>query len=135
MDEVNEKIVMQSEADSHENALSGKSRKAVEIISLIWQWIYVFRKVLLSIPVLYGIVRLSMYNAKHLNSTVGFFLQSDGAFLMNISRGAAVFAPLVLTTGCLVMMFMSRKSLYAWSISIFSLLLPVIILFSNQFPA
>lgn len=129
MDEINEEVVLP------ENTSSGSANRLLEIIRLIWQWIYFLRKVLLSIPVLYGIIRLSAYNAKHLNPTVGLLLQADGEFLMNISRSTAVFAPVAITVGCLVMMFMSRKSLYAWSISVFSLLLPVIILFSNLFPA
>lgn len=129
MDEINEEVVLP------ENTSSGSANRLLEIIRLIWQWIYFLRKVLLSIPVLYGIIRLSVYNAKHLNPTVGLLLQADGEFLMNISRSTAVFAPVAITVGCLVMMFMSRKSLYAWSISVFSLLLPVIILFSNLFPA
>lgn len=135
MDEINDEVTMQDDEVVSENMPSRKVTRTFEVIKFIWQWVYALRKVLLSIPVLYGIIRLSVYNSKHLGSSVGLFLQSDGAFLMNISKGMAVFAPLALTACCLAMMFMSRKSLYAWSISIFSLLLPVIILISNQFPA
>lgn len=135
MDEINDEVTIQDDEVVSENIPSRKVTRTFEVIKFIWQWLYALRKVLLSIPVLYGIIRLSVYNFKHLGSSVGLFLQSDGAFLMNISKGMAVFAPLALTACCLAMMFMSRKSLYAWSISIFSLLLPVIILVSNQFPA
>lgn len=135
MDEINDEVTIQDDEVVSENIPSRKVTRTFEVIKFIWQWLYALRKVLLSIPVLYGIIRLSLYNSKHLGSSVGLFLQSDGAFLMNISKGMAVFAPLALTACCLAMMFMSRKSLYAWSISIFSLLLPVIILISNQFPA
>lgn len=135
MDEINDEVTIQDDEVVSENIPSRKVTRTFEVIKFIWQWLYALRKVLLSIPVLYGIIRLSVYNSKHLGSSVGLFLQSDGAFLMNISKGMAVFAPLALTACCLAMMFMSRKSLYAWSISIFSLLLPVIILISNQFPA
>lgn len=135
MDEINDEVTMQDDEVVSENMPSRKVTRTFEVIKFIWQWVYALRKVLLSIPVLYGIIRLSVYNSKHLGNSVGLFLQSDGAFLMNISKGMAVFAPLALTACCLAMMFMSRKSLYAWSISIFSLLLPVIILISNQFPA
>lgn len=135
MDEINDEVTIQDDEVVSENIPSRKVTRTFEVIKSIWQWLYALRKILLSIPVLYGIIRLSVYNSKHLGSSVGLFLQSDGAFLMNISKGMAVFAPLALTACCLAMMFMSRKSLYAWSISIFSLLLPVIILISNQFPA
>lgn len=135
MDEINDEVTIQDDEVVSENIPSRKVTRTFEVIKFIWQWLYALRKILLSIPVLYGIIRLSVYNSKHLGSSVGLFLQSDGAFLMNISKGMAVFAPLALTACCLAMMFMSRKSLYAWSISVFSLLLPVIILISNQFPA
>lgn len=135
MDEINEEVTMHDEITESEKMPSRKLTRTFEVIKYIWQWVYALRKILLSIPVLFGMIRLSVYNAKHLDSTVGLFLQPDGAFLMNISRGMAVFAPLALTLCCLAMMFMSRKALYAWSISIFSLLLPIVILISNQFPA
>lgn len=135
MDEINDEVTIQDDEVVSENIPSRKVTRTFEVIKFIWQWLYALRKILLSIPVLYGIIRLSVYNSKHLGSSVGLFLQSDGVFLMNISKGMAVFAPLALTACCLAMMFMSRKSLYAWSISVFSLLLPVIILISNQFPA
>ena len=45
------------------------------------------------------------------------------------------FGPLALTGGCLAMMFLSRKAMYAWAVSIFSLALPVLLLISNVYPA
>ena len=54
---------------------------------------------------------------------------------MHISRYLAVVGPLALTGGCLAMMFLSRKALYAWAVSVFSLALPVLLVVSNLYPA
>ena len=66
---------------------------------------------------------------------VGIFLQNNGNFLRMIDRGTAVVFPLLVTLGCLVLMMFSRKAMYTWAISIFSLALPLLILLSNTFPA
>lgn len=102
---------------------------------MIIKWLYIFRKVFLAIPVVYAALRLAAYNMVNLPETVGLNLQANGEFAMEIARSMAVMGPLALTGGCLVMMFLSRKSLYAWSISIFTLALPVLLLVSNLYPA
>ena len=43
-------------------------------------------------------------------------------------------APLVVTGVCLVMMWLSRRTIYPWIISIFSLVLPILIWITNVFP-
>ena len=47
----------------------------------------------------------------------------------------AVMAPLIVTGVCLVMMWLSRRTIYPWIISIFSLVLPWLIWITNVFPA
>jgi hypothetical protein len=42
---------------------------------------------------------------------------------------------MVITVGCLVMMFFSRKTIYPWIISLMSLLLPLLLIVTNTFPA
>lgn len=113
-----------------------KSRTSFgKIVGLLITWLYHLRKVFLAIPVVYYALKLAAYNTAHLPETVGFNLQADGSFAMELARSAAVMGPLVLTCGCLVMMFLSRKSLYAWAISVFTLALPVLLLVSNVYPA
>ena len=46
-----------------------------------------------------------------------------------------VLIPLVITAVCLLLMFVSRRILTPWLVSMFSLALPVIILLLNIFPA
>ena len=59
------------------------------------------------------------------------FVMSNGAFAMTISRELAVTGPLVVTIACLVLMLTSRKVLYPWAVSVFTLILPVVLLVSN----
>ena len=96
---------------------------------------YRARKVIMDLPVAYYAFRIAFYNSVHLPSEVGIFLQNNGNFLRMIDRGTAVVVPLAVTFGCLALMMFSRKAMYAWAISIFSLALPLLILFSNIYPA
>ena len=66
---------------------------------------------------------------------VGINLQSSGAFEQMITRDMAVMGPLGLTAACLLLMFCSRKAMYPWAISMFTLVLPILILFTNIYPA
>lgn len=93
------------------------------------------RKIVMAIPVVFYALKIAAYNQQHLPAEVGLFLQNNGNFLRMIDRGSAVFWPLVVTGACLVLMLFSRKALYAWAISIFSLALPLLILISNIYPA
>lgn len=105
------------------------------IIAFIVMLIYRLRKVLLAIPVVYYALKLAAHNMSKLPEQVGINLQSTGEFAMMISREMAVMGPLVLTAACLVLMFASRKALYPWVISIFTLAMPVLVLISNLYPA
>ena len=71
---------------------------------------------------------------KHLPEEVGINLLANGEYQYLISRGLAVMAPLVLTAACLLMVFFSRRTVYPWIISIFSLVLPLLLWFTNVFP-
>lgn len=97
--------------------------------------LYLLRKVFLAIPVLYLTVKLALYNQANLPDTVGLLLQADGSFMMEFSRTAAVLGSAGITVFCLVMMLLSRKALYSWAISIFTLALPVLLLVSNIYPS
>jgi hypothetical protein len=66
---------------------------------------------------------------------VGLDLQTTGEFAKVISRQTAVTMPLMLTGACLVLMCFSRKTLYPWLISVFSLVIPVLLLITNLYPA
>ena len=105
------------------------------VVGIIVTWLYRLRKPVLAAPVVYYALKLAGYNSAHLPELVGLNLQSTGEFAMTISWHLAVVGPLAVTGGCLAMMFLSRKAMYAWAISIFTLALPVLLLVSNLYPA
>ena len=108
--------------------------KVKKVTGIIIMCIYHLRAVFLAIPVAYYALKLAAYNMKHLPEEVGINLLSSGEFAATISRELAVMGPLVVTAACIVLMFASRKALYPWAVSIFTLVLPVLLLISNQYP-
>ena len=109
--------------------------KIKRVIGILVMLIYRLRSVFLAIPVVWYALKLAAYNSKHLPEEVGLNLLSTGDFAMTISRELAVMGPLAVTAACLVLMVTSRKALYPWAVSIFTLILPVLILVSNLYPA
>ena len=100
-----------------------------------YQVIMRFRKILISIPVVYGALKLAVYNRDHLGSEVGLLLQENGSYAYTVARDTAIMGPLAVTAVCLLLMFCSRRTLYPWLISMFSLVLPLLILITNIFPS
>ena len=86
-------------------------------------------------PVVYYAIKLARYNSVNLPKVVGINLQSNGAFAQTLTRQMAVMGPLGVTAACLLLMFLSRKAMYPWAISIFSLAIPILLLLSNRYPA
>lgn len=120
-------------------AENGYSRSAFQkiwdVIRILCLAVYRLRSVFLAIPVILVALRLAAYNSEHLPLLVGLNLQTTGEFAKTISRQTAVTFPLFLTGGCLVLTFLSKKSLYPWLISIFSLAIPIMLLITNMYPA
>ena len=109
--------------------------KFLEVTRIVCTVIYRLRAVFLSIPVIIAALRLAAYNSDHLPLLVGLNLQTTGEFAKVISRQTAVTVPLLITGGCLVLTLFSRKVLYPWLISVFSLAIPVLLLITNTYPA
>lgn len=129
-----------------QNAAAGQNRSGMEkfktlvakanrVINLIGVWLFRLRKLVMAAPVAYFAVKLAKYNMDHLPEEVGINLQSSGEFAQTVSRNFAVLGPFVLTAACLLMMFCSRKAMYPWAISVFTLALPLLLLLSNLYPA
>lgn len=100
----------------------------------IYRWIYRLRSILLALPVIVTSVVLAVYSNAKLPEYVGLNMQASGEYAMVISRSVAVMGPLALTVLCLLLMFCSKKVLYPWLISVFSLALPLLFLFTSTFP-
>ena len=109
-------------------------QKVKEVLSLIGRILFRLRKVFMAIPVIYFAMKLGAYNMEHLPEMVGLNLQSNGTYAQMISRTAAVNGCLTVTYVCLGLMLFSRKTIYPWIISIFTLILPIFLLLTNQYP-
>ena len=109
-------------------------QKKNEALKSILSLIYRLRSVILAIPVAVGAVVLAIYNNARLPEEVGINIQASGEYAEVISRNVAVLGPLAVTAVCLLMVFLSRKVLYPWLISLFSLILPILIYITNIFP-
>ena len=121
------------------NDLIGPVRPVLQKVgSVIYQiglWVYRLRAIILAIPVIIWALQLARINYELLPDLVGLSLQSSGEFTYLIAKEVAVYGPLALTALCLLMVALSKKTIYPWIISIFSLALPLIILLTNVFPA
>ena len=107
----------------------------VNFFKIVGSYLFSIRKPIMAVPVVLAALRLAQYNATKLPEQVGLDLQATGEYAFMISRNAAVLGPLAVTALCLVLMFLSRRTVYPWVISIFSLVLPVLIFVTNAFPA
>lgn len=114
------------------NALARDVGKA---FSVIWKYVYRLRKVFLAIPVGAAAVMLALYNESKLPEVVGLGLQISGDYTYQVTRELAVLGPVALTALCLLLVFISRRTLTPWLVSVFTLALPLVILITNIFPA
>ena len=120
-----------SKKDQLRKALAN-TNSLIDFIGLV---LFRLRKLVLTVPVVYMAMKLARYNLEHLPEEVGINIQSTGEFTHMIARDAAVMGPLGLTAACLLLMFCSRKAMYPWAISVFTLVLPILILVTNLYPA
>ncbi len=129
---------VQKETDSKKTGMEAVKAGIVKfnyVINLIGKWLYHLRKLVMAAPVVYYALKLASYNNAHLPEQVGLNLQATGEFAQYISRNMAVMGPLALTGACLLLMFCSRKAMYSWAISVFTLTLPLLLLLSNAYPS
>ena len=110
-------------------------KKIGSVLASVGKWVYRLRGFFMAIPVVLASLYLATQNMVRLPEEVGINLLANGQYEYLISRGLAVMGPLVITGVCLVMMFLSRRTIYPWLISIFSLVLPWLIWITNVFPA
>ena len=131
----NEEKAAEEKIEKEQPKRAGAAKQVLHVFAVIGSWIYKLRSVVLAIPVVAAAFLLAKENMEKLPEFVGINMQTTGEFAMMIERDVAVFVPLIVTAGCLLMMFISRKVLYPWLISIFSLILPLLLWFTNIFPA
>lgn len=107
-------------------------QKAGFVLKLTAKWAYKLRSLVLSIPVFVCAGALAIRNARLLPDLVGINMLANGEYQWFISRGAAVLIPFGVTAVCLLLMLCSKKILYPWLISLFSLVLPLVVWLTNS---
>lgn len=111
-----------------------REKSTWQTLRSVGKWVYRLRSVILSIPVAIAAVILAIHNQANLPDMVGLNIQASGEYAEVISKGVAVMGPLAVTAVCLLLMFCSRRVVYPWLISVFSLALPLVLYFTNIFP-
>lgn len=100
-----------------------------------WRWSLELRKVILAAPVVILMMAIANECRKRLPEVVGLTLQINGSFGRMVDRDKAIMATTAITGLCLLFMFLSRKTIYPWLVSLMSLLLPIVLILINTFPA
>ena len=126
--------VVEEDMLSPEEVPATKMGQVGRVFRLTGLWLYRLRKVFMAAPVVFFAIRLANYNAANLPEQVGINLQASGEFARMIDRSAAVYGPLGITAVCLVLMFCSRKAFHPWIISIFTLVVPIVLMLTNLYP-
>lgn len=109
--------------------------KFFRVLAGIGRVLYKLRSIFLSIPVVLAAVSLAIRNMSLLPESVGINLLANGEYQWMVAKSIAVMGPLAVTALCLLMVFCSRRVVYPWLISVFSLAIPLIIWVTNVFPA
>ena len=105
------------------------------VIAAIGRVLFKLRKVFMAIPVALASYYLANESNARLPEEVGINLLSDGTYAHMVPRNIAVLGPVAITALCILLMLCSRRALYPWLISIFTLVLPILIIITNIFPA
>ena len=109
-----------------------KGNNGAERFKTVLKWVIQLRSVALSIPVAVIAVILAINNAATL--TAGLSIGA-GENVITIGRSVLIMGPLALTALSILMTLFSKKVVYPWLISLFTLLLPLVISFTVGFGA
>ncbi len=121
--------------------------KVGKSLSAVGSSLYKVRSLVMAAPVAAAAVVLAVINSGKLPAAVQFTkLTIDtnaenslfGCLVIGmdyISREVAVFGPLAVTLCCLLLTLCSKRTMYPWLISLFTLVLPLLLLFTNVYAA
>lgn len=134
MDEEIKDTTKEAPSSTKKSAQKKSNGKTQVILKNVWKYIWMFRGAIISIPVLVIAIKEAFRNAATLPEKVGLNIQATGQFGMTVPRSTAVVVPLLITIGCALMASLTKRPLYPWLISIFSLVLPWVIWAINNYP-
>lgn len=121
-------------------------RAVGKVFYKIGLYMYRLRSIILAAPVAAVAAILAMNNMERLPekieiTKIAIDAKADdallGLFTMStqlITREIAVFGPVIITAVCLVMMMCSKRTLYPFLISLFTLCLPIVLYYFSIYP-
>ena len=135
--EQNEEVIHSEPTEARTS--SKQKKKSKNMFYYICQWIFKFRSLFMAIPVVCAAIILAVRNSAQLPEKISVYFPSTSADkvvikLTELDRGTAVTIPFLITLACVALMCCSRRTVYPWLISIFSLILPVFFLFMGMYP-
>ena len=100
------------------------------LFEIVCFWLFRFRAVFMAIPVLFVAILQAVDNMAKLPEKVAFYVPLSQQELLTakaieFSRNTAVYFPLNVTIVCLLLMCCSRRTVFPWLVSIFTLVLPL----------
>ena len=107
-------------------------KKTGIICRIIWAYLYRLRTVLMAVPVGVAAIVLGIINLGRLPDSTGIWLLTSGDFFMLVPKEVAVLAPIAVTALSILLVLCSKKAFYPWLISIFTLVLPLLIYYTND---
>lgn len=108
--------------------------KTWSVLKLIGRYVYNFRALIISIPVVVIAIILACRNMAQLPDSVGINLLANGDYSFMVPKIVAVLTPVVITAFCTLLTMCSKRMLYPWIVSIFTLVLPILIWITNVYP-
>lgn len=110
-------------------------RKIGRVFGIIGKVLFHLRKIFLAVPVVWAAFRMYAYGMEHLPEDVGVWLLENGEYQYTLVRESALMSCMAVTAAGLVLMFCSRRTIYPWIISIFTLVLPILLIVTNMYPS
>lgn len=121
-----------------EKALKTSDQPKKEKLRAAAKVVYKFRSLFMAIPVVACSINLALVSAAKLPAKLMLSIPAVQERelvlkLVEMDKTTAIFVPVLITAVCLLLMFCSRRQLFPWLISIFSLILPVTLIVAGMF--
>ena len=131
--------MIQAKIQDFSNSNGGKKvkklfRKVWKNVKKITAKIFHYRAVFLALIVVACSLTMAAVSMFLLPAQVGIDLQIDGSYTFMLPKLLAGLFPVLITLISLVFVLISKRTLYPWLISLFTLALPAVILLTNIFP-
>ena len=110
-------------------------REIGRVFRIIGKVLFHLRKIFLAVPVVWAAFKVYAYGQANLPEAVGVWLLENGDYQFTLARESALMSCMAVTAVCLVLMFCSRRTILPWIVSIFTLVLPFLLIITNMYPS